>query len=1092
MPNFISEDDIEVAMVQRLQHVYGYDTLNCFTTDPADLDDGSGRTDKRDVILHDRLKEAAIALNPGIPESAIEDALKQLCDKRQAMSSIVANREVDALIRDGVRVEFKDEQGRKRKERIKVIDFDDPASPHNQFLAVTQLWIQSTGAAAKAGYRRPDILLYINGLPLVFIELKNSNVKLRTAYDDNLTNYKAEIPQLFLTNALCVFSNGIETRVGSMTAEWEHFFHWLRPNDEKEKIRREQIREDGTSAERFLAGLCPKDKLLDYLENFVLYHKDTQKIIAQNHQFIGVNKGFDKFLRREEFDGKLGVFWHTQGSGKSFSMIFYARKIFRKCQGNYSFVVITDREDLDGQIYRNFLNTGTVRKADAAQPKNSEQMRKFLGENKRLVFTLIQKFRWPKGQKYPLLSDRDDIIVIVDEAHRTQYKSLAENMRAGLPNAQYLAFTGTPLLGRDRQTNEWFGEYVSEYNFSQSMDDGATVPLFYKKRRPEVLNQNEDLSDEFYEILEDENLDDAEQEKLERKFASELEVIKRDDRLETIAEDIVYHFPRRGYLGKGMVIAVDKFTAVKMYDKVQRLWKGEIKSLRGEIKKSKDEVGNARRKKIIDYMRKVEMAVVVSAENGEEEKFDAQNLDIRLHRKRMDRVDEHGHDLEYNFKDPDHPLQLVFVCAMWLTGFDAPTVSTLYLDKPQKDHTLMQTIARANRVSSYRINGVEKRNGEIVDYYGVIERLRKAIKDYGQGDEGTDDPPVKDKDELFRLLDEAIEQGSAFCAERGIEVDEASVTEDVFTKVGLFKTWADTLLAKDEWRKSFKVYENTITALYEASKPEILGQPVVRKVAVFQYLRGVVDSIIQQQDVDSAVKQINELLDESVIVDDKSFRGVKDSKAGYKIEQKGREWDLSKVDFDKLKEDFKQTTYKNIEIADLRAFLEKKLDDMLNQNRTRRDFAERLQDIIDNYNAGSNSADADFAELVKFAQDLKDEEERHVREGLTEDELEIYDLLKKSKMNKVEEKKVRQAARALLQRLTEEAPKVLVQDWYKDSQTRFAVRDEIGKVLDSYLPEDAFGKELFIDKRDRAFELTLDLAINNRKWAAQGVSVGAV
>ena len=323
----------------------------------------------------------------------------------------------------------------------------------------------------------------------MFIELKNSNVKLRTAYDDNLTNYKADIPQLFLTNALCVFSNGVETRVGSLTAEWEHFFHWLRPDDEKEKINRDQVRENGTSAERFLAGLCARDKLLDYIENFIVYHKETQKIIAQNHQFIGVNRGFDKFLQRDEFDGKLGVFWHTQGSGKSFSMIFYARKVIRKVPGNYSFVVVTDRDDLDGQIYRNFLNTGTVRKTDAAQPKNSEQMRTFLGQNKKLVFTLIQKFRWPKGKKYPVLSDRDDIIVIVDEAHRTQYRSLAENMRAGLPNAQYLAFTGTPLLGRDRKTNEWFGDYVSEYNFSQSMDDGATVPLYYKKRRPEVLNQ---------------------------------------------------------------------------------------------------------------------------------------------------------------------------------------------------------------------------------------------------------------------------------------------------------------------------------------------------------------------------------------------------------------------------------------------------------------------------------------------------------------------------------------------------------------------------------------------------------------------------
>ena len=1084
MPNFISEDAIEQAVVQRLQHLYGYDALNCYTADAADLADGSNRTDKRDVILLDRLKTAAIALNPDIPELAIDDALRQLGDRRQAMSAIAANRELDSLIRDGVRVTFRDKQGRNRTERVRVIDFNDPASPHNHFLVVTQMWIRSTGMAARASYRRPDMLLYINGLPLVFIELKNSNVKLHNAYSDNLTNYKDDIPQLFLTNALCVLSNGIETRVGSVTAEWEHFFHWLRPDDEKEKIKRDEIRESGTSAERFLAGLCPKEKLLDYVENFIIYHKETQKIIAQNHQFIGVNKGFSKFLRRDDFGGKLGVFWHTQGSGKSFSMIFYARKIFRKCTGNYSFVVITDREDLDGQIYRNFLNTGTVKKADAAQPKDSEQMRRFLGENKRLVFTLIQKFRWPKGQAYPLLSERDDIIVIVDEAHRTQYKSLAENMRVGLPNAQYLAFTGTPLLGRDRKTNEWFGDYVSEYNFSQSMDDGATVPLFYQKRVPEVLNQNEALSDEFYEILEDENLDEAQQEKLERRFATELEVIKRDDRLETIARDIVYHFPRRGYLGKGMVVSVDKFTAVKMYEKVDRLWSEQIRTLRSELAKSTDELHKARLKSIIEYMRKVKMAVVVSAENGEEEKFKAQGLDIVPHRKCMDEVDAHGHDLEYNFKDPEHPLQLVFVCAMWLTGFDAPTVSTLYLDKPQKDHTLMQTIARANRVTSFRINGVEKKNGEIVDYYGVVGRLKKAIRDYGQGGEGLDDLPVKEKDELLALLSEAIGQGSVFCRECGIDIDAALAADDVFGQLGLFREWADKLLYRDEWRQSFKVFENTITAVYEACKPEIIGQPIVRKVAIFQYLRGVIDSIIQQQDIESAMQRINALLDESVIVDDEQFDKLKDAKAGYRIEQKGRSWDLSTIDFDKLNADFKQAVYKNIEIADLRAFLEKKLQEMLNQNRTRRDFAERLQEIIDNYNAGSTSADADFDELVKFAQKLREEEKRHIRLGLTEDELELYDILRKEKMTKAEEKKVRLAAKALLKRLTEEQPKVLVQDWYRDSQTRLTVRNEVGAVLDKYLPEESYDKELFNQKRDKVFELTLDLAINHQRWAA--------
>lgn len=354
---------------------------------------------------------------------------------------------------------------------------------------------------------------------------------------------------------------------------------------------------------------------------------------------------------RDKHAGKLGVFWHTQGSGKSFSMIFYVRKIFRKTAGNFTFLVVTDRDDLDGQIYRNFLHTGTVKKEERCRPKNSEELREFLGTNKRMVFTLIHKFRWPKGKKYPRLSERDDIIVIVDEAHRTQYEDLAVNMREGLKNAQFVAFTGTPLLGRARKTNQWFGEYVSEYNFQQSIDDGSTVPLFHQKRVPEVLIQNQDLSEEFYEILEDENLDDVQQEKLERRFAKETEVIKRDDRLDTIARDIVGHFPNRGYLGKAMVITLDKFTAVTMYDKVQHHWKEAIRELRAKINKAKtEEKGHLKAK--LDWMKRVEIAVVVSAEADEDKKFAARNLDIKPHRQKLEAVDAEGHDIEFNFKDP--------------------------------------------------------------------------------------------------------------------------------------------------------------------------------------------------------------------------------------------------------------------------------------------------------------------------------------------------------------------------------------------------------------------------------------------------------
>ncbi|MCP4422715.1 MAG: DEAD/DEAH box helicase family protein, partial [Chloroflexi bacterium] len=441
---------------------------------------------------------------------------------------------------------------------------------------------------------------------------------------------------------------------------------------------------------------------------------------------------------------------------------------------------ITDRRDLDGQIYRNFLNTETVRKKEAARPKDSRELRGFLSQNKRIVFTLIHKFRYDKGKKYPILSQRDDIIVIVDEAHRTQYKTLAENMRAGLPNAQYLAFTGTPLLGKGRKTNAWFGDYVSEYNFTQSMDDGATVPLFYEKRVPEVLIQNEDLSDEFYEILEDENLDEMQQAKLEKKFARETEVIVRDDRLETIAKDIVYHFPRRGYLGKGLVISVDKFTAVKMYDKVQYHWKEGIKNLRREIQQTRSVGKKAYLNKTLAFMRSTEMAVVISEDAGEEEKFAKKELNIIPHRVCINSVDSQGHDIEYQFKDADNPLCLVFVCAMWLTGFDAPTLSTLYLDKPMRDHTLMQAIARANRVTPHLIHDVPKTNGEIIDYYNVFRNMKKALAAYALGAEGQEEMPVQEKSALFDLLDDALAQGVAFCLEKGIDLEGLSRSDEVF------------------------------------------------------------------------------------------------------------------------------------------------------------------------------------------------------------------------------------------------------------------------------------------------------------------------
>ena len=611
------------------------------------------------------------------------------------------------------------------------------------------------------------------------------------------------------------------------------------------------------------------------------------------------------------------------------------------------------------------------------------------------------------------------------------------------------------------------------------MDDGATVPLVYEKRVPEMHIQNTDLSDEFYQLLEDEDLDDAQQEKLEKKFAKETEVIKRDDRLDAIAEDIVKHFPARGYLGKAMVISLDKFTAVKMYDKVQHHWKEELKALTKRISKSKDDAQKDRLKKRKEWMKRVEMAVIVSHDASDEKRFQDAGLDIKPHRERMQGLDDNGADYEDNFKDPSHPLQLVFVCAMWLTGFDAPTISTLYIDKPMKDHTLMQTIARANRVSGYKINDISKNNGELVDYYNVFRNMKTALNNYGTGGDGQE-LPVREKKVLFDLLGQAIQEATKFLADRAIHVAELLDGEDrIFKSISLFEGWADTLLGDQEGRKSYYVYENTISSLYQACKPEILGNPIVKQVAVFQYLRGIIEAKIQQQDIDEITRKIGELLDESLVVDET----VKSEKQKYQIPKNTFVWDLQTTNFEKLSEEFKDKKHKNIEIADLLAFIQKKLTEMLGKNVSRRDFAEHLQEIVDRYNSGGANTENAYQELLDFAKQMKEEEERHTREGLTEDELELFDLIKKKKMTKAEEQKVKLAAKKLLQRLLEEQPPILVEAWFKDSQTRKIVRTAVEEVLDAELPE-TYDKAVFSAKCEKVFETVLDYAIRGHKFAA--------
>ena len=577
MKSYITEDDIEQALLKKLKAApFDYDIILCDPNLEAkdDLNDGTNRDSVTQCVLPDILKASLKRINPNISDINIESKVKELSRNYTGTDIVHTNYVLYNKIRESIQVTEKC-NGKNEFDFIKLVDFNNPEN--NTFTAVSQMWIKGS-----FGYRRPDVLIFVNGLPLVFIELKNETVKIQEAYNKNLTNYKKDIPNLFAFNQICVLSNGRETRLGAFNADYEFFFQWLKSTDEKEKINRKQIEADGISLEIFADGLLKKETLLDYIQNFIMFDNQKIKIIAKNHQFFGVNNLFRQMLKREELNGKLGVFWHTQGSGKSYSMVMFARKVMRKITGNFSFLVITDRDDLDTQIHKTFVRTEVIKSSDVVQPVNSEKLREYLGTNQKFVFTLIHKFRHDKKKEYPVLSTRNDIIVMVDEAHRTQYADLAENMRRGLPNANFVAFTGTPLLGSQKLTNQWFGDYVSEYNFAQAIEDGSTVPLFYSRRVPEVGLQNNFLDDDVVKIVEEEKLNDREEEALENAKSKIIEVLDRDDRLEKVAQDIAHHFPRRGFLGKAMVVSVTKYTAVKMYDKVQKYWKIEIQNLYNE------------------------------------------------------------------------------------------------------------------------------------------------------------------------------------------------------------------------------------------------------------------------------------------------------------------------------------------------------------------------------------------------------------------------------------------------------------------------------------------------------------------------------
>ena len=1005
-----SEDTLVEQPAIALFQELGWETANCFYEFEQPGGSPLGRENMGQVVLESRLRPVLERLNPGLPDTAYSQAIDELTRDRSIMSPAQANRDVYSLLKDGVKVKVPDSSGLEATITVKVMDWEHPEN--NDFFLASQFWV--TGEMYT---RRADLVGFVNGLPLVFIELKAVKKQVEDAYNDNLRDYKDTIPHIFWYNAFIILSNGTDSKIGSMTSAWEHFVDWKKINSEGD--------EGIVSLETMIRGTCQPERLLDLIENFTLFQEAQGgliKIIAKNHQYLGVNNTLEALKEVRARDSKLGVFWHTQGSGKSISMIFFAQKVLRKVSGKYTFVVVTDRKALDGQIYKNFASTGAVTEKEA-HAESSAYLRQLLSEDHRYVFTLIQKFIAPLE-----ISTRSDIIVITDEAHRSQYDTLAMNMRSALPKASFVAFTGTPLIVGEEKTRQVFGDYISIYNFKQSTDDKATVPLYYENRIPELQLTNKDLNEDIYEIIEEAELDENQEMKLEREFSHQYHLITRNDRLETIAQDIVNHFFGRGFQGKAMVVSIDKATAVKMYDKVQKYWEKYIDELniklasatREELDELKDRV---------NHVRETDMAVVVSQSQNEIADMKNKGLDIKAHRKRMLKE-----DLDTKFKDPDDPFRIVFVCAMWMTGFDVPSCSTIYLDKPMRNHTLMQTIARANRVFKDKVNGL------IVDYVGVFRNIQKALAIYGSGSGGgveMGDTPVLDKQALVQRLRQSIDEVTAFLEEKGIKPD-AIIAAQGFNKAKLVDDATDAVLANDETKKHYLTIVVNVDRLYKAILPDPLAGEFIPYCVLFSVIASKIQSSITTADISGLLVKVDNLLDRSV------------SAQGYVIREPSPGYnplvDLSQIDFEKLRAKFEQGR-KHIEVERLRAVISSKLTRMVQLNRNRMDYLQKFQEMIDEYNAGSMNIDEFFKQLMDFTRSLNQEEKRNIAEALTEEELAVFDCLTKPdmKLSPQEIQQVKKVARNLLNTLTVEK---LVLDWRKKQQSRADVKVTIEKMLD--------------------------------------------
>ncbi len=1104
-----SEDRlVQETFANHLRDKLGWRSVYAWNEETFGPDGTLGRADTREVVLTRDLRAAIEQLNPELPPVAVSEAIGKLTRQDFSRSLLQHNQEFYGFLRDGVPVSYRDAQGQQRHARARVIDFENRATngqPNNRFVVVRELKL--TGLRAPGYNRRADVVCFVNGLPLVFMELKAIYRNIRAGFDGNLRDYLDEnvIAHAFHHNAFLIVSNGHRARYGSITSEWDHFAEWKR-EDERDK--------GSIEAEALLNGMLAQNRLLDLVENFILFDSSkagaTRKVIARNHQVLGVNNAVASVQRQEELKkrfppekrltyrvvelpreeavdgdllplaravdsepgqrvlklvesahpdlGKLGVFWHTQGSGKSYSMAFFAEKVRRHISARFTFLLMTDRNDLDSQIYRTFVGCGV---ADEQTPRASsgDELKALLKQNHRYVFSLIHKFNQDVDPRDPY-STRDDIIVISDEAHRTQAGKLARNMRLALPNAGFIGFTGTPLFKHDHLTRRIFGGYVSCFDFCRSREDGATVRLVYDNRGEKLGIARLDLNDRIATAIAEANLDPDQEALLEKLLGRDYEVITADDRLDKIAADFVEHCSTRWESGKSMLVCIDKVTCARMYQRIIPRWQAKLAHVKALVSRHEAELGATTLSDERDrlgkrlawlrgqakWMEETLIQIVISEAQNEVADFKNWGFDIIPHRDLLKRGFEVGQervDVDSAFKDPDHPFRVAIICAMWLTGFDVECLSTLYVDKPMKAHTLMQAIARANRVYPGKDFGL------IVDYNGMLKSLREALAQYAVGEGGGGEMDiVAPLEERVNALVSAIEETESHLRSLGFDTVRLVGTKG-FVRISAIADAVEAVHTSDESRRRFEIMARQVFIRFKA---------LIMEPAVFAYAE-------RHDNIEVVYKKLEELRDMADVTElMKQFHlivneAIRAQEPG-DDQRESRQFDISQLDMDKLRQEFAgKVKRKASALEDIKQVVAAKLARMVQTNPQRMDYYKKYSEIIADYNREKDrvTIEETFARVLDLARSLDDEERRAVEEDLSQEELAFFDILMKDEISRADRERVKLVSRRLFESLRKTLQPL--ERWIEKEQTRAEVEVLILDRLTEDLPSPPFTED---------------------------------